>query len=339
MKQKEKQLIILNWICKMKAYNRELPINWSNKKIYEYINNRVLSKDNVIKKVIDISNMLPYINIQETLDKTIKLLFEKKLLQENTEIIIDFKKKLNRKSFDDHISTKIEAEFYGVYLFQCYLNIFYNVSTGAKLIDLEYKIHQEHLFHNKEIIQDEVIKMENERRINRIEKLPLIEQKKEYLDLINEFEKKQFLNNTDTYSRYINHFKNNIKRINDELKISPQSQINNPEFKFINNFDTESNEVIYKHFKTGLVESKMLTITELEEYLVAAFQNKKKPLSLFCIKNAYSKDKVMKVFYTYYKDVAGKQHGKQKEYAGLLGNYFKGYKTKTVSSNFSKSVY
>ena len=41
----------------------------------------------------------------------------------------------------------------------------------------------------------------------------------------------------------------------------------------------------------------------------------------------------------YYKNVAGKIHGKQNQYAALLGDYFEGYKTTTVSSNFSKSVY
>jgi hypothetical protein len=45
------------------------------------------------------------------------------------------------------------------------------------------------------------------------------------------------------------------------------------------------------------------------------------------------------VFYTYYKDLAGKPYGKQKKYAALLGNYFEGYNTETVSSNFSKAVY
>lgn len=110
-------------------------------------------------------------------------------------------------------------------------------------------------------------------------------------------------------------------------------------FKFDNNFDTVNTENIFNHFKTGLFESKMLTEKELESYLKAAFENKQKPKILLSIKNAVSKDKVMKVFYEYYKDIAGKPHGKQKEYAGLLGNYFQGYKTSTVSSNFSKTIY
>ena len=110
-------------------------------------------------------------------------------------------------------------------------------------------------------------------------------------------------------------------------------------FIFENNFDNVITGKIYLHFKNGLVDSKMLNEIELNDYLKAAFENNTPPKSLFNIKNAPSKDKVMKVFYLYFTNVAGKPHGKAKAYAGLLGNYFQGYKTDTVSSNFSKTVY
>ncbi len=83
----------------------------------------------------------------------------------------------------------------------------------------------------------------------------------------------------------------------------------------------------------------MLTEDELQKFLIVAFQDKTDAINKFNHENIESKDKVMKVFYQYSKDIAGKPYGKQKEYAGLLGNYFKGYKTNTVGSNFSKSVY
>jgi len=110
-------------------------------------------------------------------------------------------------------------------------------------------------------------------------------------------------------------------------------------FEFKNNFDNVAYKAVYYHFKTGLLKTKMLTEVELQRFLISAFQDKTPPKNKFNLKNIESKDKVMKVFYQYYKDIAGKPHGKQKEYAGLLGNYFQGYKTNTVSSNFSKSVY
>lgn len=119
--------------------------------------------------------------------------------------------------------------------------------------------------------------------------------------------------------------------------LSPQPKNNIFEFK--NHFDNVDTEDVFAHFQTGLVRSKMLSDTELETFLFAAFQEMKQPEKRFKLKGVATKDKVMKVFYQYYKDVAGKPHGKQKDYAGLLGNYFQGYKTSTVSSNFAKSVY
>jgi hypothetical protein len=108
---------------------------------------------------------------------------------------------------------------------------------------------------------------------------------------------------------------------------------------FTNNFDKINPTEIYKHFKAGLVEKGYLTEQELNEYLKAAFELKTIPETLFKIKDSPKKSVIEAVFYKYYKNVAGKIHRKQKQYAALLGDYFEGYKTSTVSSNFSKSVY
>lgn len=108
---------------------------------------------------------------------------------------------------------------------------------------------------------------------------------------------------------------------------------------FTNNFDNIKPTEIYNHLKAGLVEKGYLTEQELNKYLKAAFELKTKPETLFKIKDAPKKSIIEAVFYRYYKNVAGKVHGKQKQYAALLGDYFEGYKTTTVSSNFSKSVY
>lgn len=119
---------------------------------------------------------------------------------------------------------------------------------------------------------------------------------------------------------------------------APASAPGTVKFEFENNFDKVEAKDVYNHFKTGMVESKMLTEKELQSFLIAAFQNQSPPNKLFNLKNSGKKE-VSKVFYQYYTNKAGKPHGRQKEYAGLLGDYFEGYKANTVSSNFSKSVY
>lgn len=110
-------------------------------------------------------------------------------------------------------------------------------------------------------------------------------------------------------------------------------------FEFKNNFDEVEIKDVYDHFKKGLVKKGYLTEDELPKYLKAAFELKTIPKNLFKIKDAPKKSTIESVFYQYYKNVAGKTHGKQKQYAALLGDYFEGYKTSNVSSNFSKSVY
>jgi len=103
-----------------------------------------------------------------------------------------------------------------------------------------------------------------------------------------------------------------------------------------NNFDNVNINDVYKHFKAGLVDKKHLTEQELTQYLKVAFELKTIPETSFNIINTTTKQKVMRVFYNYYKNVAGKPHGKKDNYAALLGNYFEGYKTENVSSNFNK---
>ncbi len=144
-------------------------------------------------------------------------------------------------------------------------------------------------------------------------------------------------------------FKNNIVNItsveiykfgsltDEQKEIETKSEQETLTFK--NNFDNISTVEVYEHFKAGLVEKGYLTEEELMQYLKAAFELLTVPEILFKIKDAPRKSAIEAVFYKYYKNVAGKIHGKQSQYAALLGNYFEGYKTNTVSSNFSKSVY
>lgn len=105
---------------------------------------------------------------------------------------------------------------------------------------------------------------------------------------------------------------------------------------FENNFDNVEPIEIYKHFKTGLVDKGYLTEQELNEYLKAAFELKTKPEKLFKLKHTPSKQKIYTVFYTYYKDFAQKKHNTQKDYVALLGDFFEGYETKTIRTNWAR---
>jgi hypothetical protein len=105
---------------------------------------------------------------------------------------------------------------------------------------------------------------------------------------------------------------------------------------FTNNFDNIIPTEIYKHFKAGLVEKGYLTEQELNEYLKAAFELKTKPETLFKLKHTPTKQKIYTVFYIYYKDVSQKKHERQKEYAALLGDFFEGYKTEIIQTNWAR---
>jgi len=131
--------------------------------------------------------------------------------------------------------------------------------------------------------------------------------------------------------------------INSETSIfSPQQTETKTDLNFIdfkNNFDNVDSLTVYKHFKIGLVDKQHLTEDELNNYFKVAFELKKRPEMRFLLKNVRKKKAILAVFYEYYKDIAGKPHKKQKEYASLLGEYFTGFKTETLITNFSKSIY
>ena len=105
---------------------------------------------------------------------------------------------------------------------------------------------------------------------------------------------------------------------------------------FTNNFDAADEDEIYRYFYDKLVKKKMLTQAELNEFLISAFQENTPPKKRFKLKNVLTKGKVISIFYEYFKEIAQRPHGKQEQYASLLGEYFEGYKTSTVKTNFSK---
>lgn len=124
----------------------------------------------------------------------------------------------------------------------------------------------------------------------------------------------------------------------DKEAVAPQSQpepgqVGIKEMK--NNFDNTEIGKIYDHFHKGLVDKHYLDDVHLISYLRQAFELKL-PDRKISLTNRPTKTKIYKVFNEYYKDIAGKPHGRQKEYAALLGDYFEGFDTKNVSSNFTK---
>ncbi len=103
-----------------------------------------------------------------------------------------------------------------------------------------------------------------------------------------------------------------------------------------NNFDFVKIVDVYKHFKAGLFDKKYIAEKDLLSFIKAAFDKRQPPKKLFSLKNYRSKKKIISVFNDYYKNVAASPHGRQKEYAALLGDYFDGYITGNVSTNFSR---
>jgi hypothetical protein len=106
--------------------------------------------------------------------------------------------------------------------------------------------------------------------------------------------------------------------------------------QFDNNFDNVDPVEIYNHFKAELVDKRHLTLNELNKYLKAAFEQKKTPATLFKLKHRPSKQRIYKIFYVYYLDIAQKKHGQKKQYVALLCDFFEGFDTNTTSSNWSR---
>lgn len=128
----------------------------------------------------------------------------------------------------------------------------------------------------------------------------------------------------------------------DEKDLKNEAQQNQePEtidFKFENNFDGTPEKEVYQYFKTQLVDKGLLSIEDLHKYLKLAFEKEKYPEELFLLEYDYRKDAIS-VFFDYYKNEAGKPHGKKEKYVKLLGEYFKGFNTSTLMTNWAKSKY
>jgi len=111
---------------------------------------------------------------------------------------------------------------------------------------------------------------------------------------------------------------------------------NDKPFVFTNNFDHVTEKGVYDYFALHLVKSKHLTKKGLEEYLILAFQNKKLPKQKISLLNKNTNKEIIKIFYNYFNIQAGHPYGKQFDYVKLLGNYFMGFDSDKLKTNFSK---
>jgi hypothetical protein len=110
------------------------------------------------------------------------------------------------------------------------------------------------------------------------------------------------------------------------------------ESTFVNNFDHVQPNKVREHFQK-LVEWKELTEEELNSFLKQAFEERKLKGARFTLKRIKTTKNITSVFYDYYNRIAQRPHGKKIKYVELLGEYFEGFKTNTLKTNFSKSVY
>lgn len=105
---------------------------------------------------------------------------------------------------------------------------------------------------------------------------------------------------------------------------------------FTNNHDDVKPTEVFQHFFETLVKTQILTVEDLNKFLLIAFDKKQTPRERFKLNDRGKKQKVIRAFYSYYTLKANKVQGIQKSYAALLGEYFEGYSTNEVYTNFSK---
>lgn len=107
-------------------------------------------------------------------------------------------------------------------------------------------------------------------------------------------------------------------------------------FSFTNNFDKIEETKVLEYFVNKLVVPKFIDKSTLHDFLLIAFDKKEIPKKLFSFNKLNTKSQITKIFYDYYIDIAGKPHGKQTKYVELLANYFEGFDSKSLKTNFNK---
>ena len=163
----------------------------------------------------------------------------------------------------------------------------------------------------------------------------------EYLNITNKLEtdlKIEGKKISDFFGLFYNrmlHIKLNPKpQQTKNLAISDTSTIKKNSFE--NKFDRVKESEIIAYFTENLVDKKYITDEVLNKYLKQAFELKTPPTQRFSFEKLITQAKIRKVFYEYFKITAGKPNGQKREYVKLLGEYFNGFDTEKLMTNFSK---
>ena len=162
----------------------------------------------------------------------------------------------------------------------------------------------------------------------------LINFRKDHADLIINREDIDILS-----AKYLSHRKQILDKYAPGVKVKEKEGINQDlaDFSFTNNFDNIPEDTIMFFFYQKLVvESKYITVDTFKLFLKNAFEKNIPPKNKLQIICPNERKKVRMVFYKYYTDIAQKPPRKQLEYVKLLGEYFEGFNTESLRTNFSK---
>ena len=84
------------------------------------------------------------------------------------------------------------------------------------------------------------------------------------------------------------------------------------------------------------MSTKYLTENQLDSYLKLAFEELSIPGIKFKFSESPNKKTIQKVFYKFYKEKSKNTYKQKLKYVELLSNYFEGFNTSSLESNFSK---
>ena len=102
-----------------------------------------------------------------------------------------------------------------------------------------------------------------------------------------------------------------------------------------NKFDDVQPSKVYQHFKQ-LVDNKYITNENFNLFLSTVFEQNKILTTKIEIIKPNSKQRVQKIFYSYFEKFVQNKYGTKQTYIDLLCNNFTGFNSKTLSTNFAK---
>lgn len=216
-----------------------------------------------------------------------------------------------------------------------------NESFKGKTLD-EYKIDYPNLldyYKKQSVDNDEINFIETEMLLISESIRLIIEYQKSELEEKEEIDLNKWL--TERYLSSYNKIILFLEKRKLELEgvstlIEPINSLENSEFKFTNNFDNVPESKILEYFTEKLVETKYISENDLNLFLILAFDKMEIPKQKISFVRFNTQRGIIKIFYYYYKTIAGKPHGKQERYIKLLSDYFISFNYEKIKTNFSK---